>query len=188
MKQFNNEKAITLIELLVVTAIILILSAIILPSYQIGEKQLALQRSTHKLAQDIRRTQEMAMSAKELPGGGLPDGGYGICFDKLPSPSIFLYADTVPPAERYGTGDQIIETISLEKEVKTKEVRLKKPGNNVSPARVSINFKPPDPEVNLKGGTDEPFDEVEITLSLKTDENQTKTIKVNKVGLIYVAD
>lgn len=182
-------KGFTLIEILVVISIIALLSVLTLSQYKTGQRSLALQRSAHKLAQDIRRAQEMAMSARELPGGGLPSGGYGVCFDKVAGPAdydIFIYADTTTPEERYDPGDQVIENIVLEKEVKVKEVKI----DSLSPNRLSVNFKPPDPKVKLRGGVGDPvaYDETRIIICLKTDENKTRTIRVNKAGLIYVSE
>ena len=75
----KKESGFTLTELLVVASIIILFSAIVLANYQTGNKQFALQRSAHKLAQDIRRAQEMAMSAKECePCGNVVPPGYGI--------------------------------------------------------------------------------------------------------------
>lgn len=185
-----SQRAFTLIEILVVFAIVVVLGAVVVPRYRAGEKNFALERSAYKLAQDIRRSQEMAMSARELSSGSVPQGGYGVYFEDIVTDyTVYLYADITSPWERYnngGGGDEIIDTISLEKEVKVKDVKLKKPGNEISPSKVSINFEPPDPSVSLKSGVGEPFDEVEITISLKADENKIKIIKVNSVGLIYV--
>jgi prepilin-type N-terminal cleavage/methylation domain-containing protein len=185
MKQCGSEKSFTLTEVLVVIAIIGFLTAIILPNFRAGEKQFALQRAAHELAQDIRRVQEMAMSAKECGEcGGATPAGYGIIFDiGWDDKKYILYADTQPPQgnEFYTPADTIIEPpyIELEKGVYIQAI-------NTPPNKVGINFKPPDPETKIKyqesGGE---IDEAIITLSLETDPAKTKLIKVNKAGLIY---
>lgn len=171
----SNKKGFTLIELLVVTAIISLMSTLMLANYRAGERQFAFQSSVHKLAQDLRRTQEMAMSAQEF-GGGVP-AGYGIYLHKGDT-YYLLYADTNPGGgnEKYDGGDATVETIYLEKRVYIKDLS--------TPASMSINFKPPDPKTKISGDGSE--DTGIITLSLETDPTPTTTIKINKAGLITV--
>jgi len=162
-------KSFTLVELLVAVGIIILLTALVLPDYRAGERQFALQRSASKLAQDLRRAQEMAMSAKEPPTA--PDtfkGAYGINF-QTNSSNYILFAD-LDNDQIYDSGEEI-ETLPLEKKVKI---------SNLSPASpLTISFTPPDPTININ-----PSDSLaSITL---TNNGQTKIIKVNKVGLIYV--
>jgi len=162
-------KSFTLVELLVAVGIIILLTALVLPDYRAGERQFALQRSASKLAQDLRRAQEMAMSAKEPPTA--PDtfkGAYGINF-QTNSSNYILFAD-LDNDQIYDSGEEI-ETLPLEKKVKI---------SNLSPASpLTISFTPPDPTVNIN-----PSDSL-VTITL-TNNGQTKIIKVNKVGLIYV--
>lgn len=191
MKQCRNETTkggFTLIELLVVTSVIVILSGIILVNYRTGQRQFALQRSAYKLAQDIRRAQEMAMSARECSpppsscpsGSGVPAGGYGFYIKKTEVNSYKIYADSgdSPGAEKYTSGEEI-ETIYLEKGVYIKDF-------NPLAANFSINFKPPDPTIKIKKADENGSDEVKITIALEADSSKTKTITVNTAGLIEV--
>lgn len=178
----------TLVEFLTVIAIIGILTAITIPNYQSAKKKLALQRSAYKLAQDIRRAQEMAMSARKLPGG-VPKGGYGIYFELGSGAPNYdytakIYADTSSPNERRNPGGgEDIENISLENEV---YIYVFSESFN----KVSINFKPPDPIIKIKyqlDGNELEMSEVSITLCIKgtvCSGQNIKKIKVNKVGLI----
>lgn len=187
----KKKKGFTFVEILVVIFIVSLLSALVVANYRSGEKIMALKRGGTKLAQQIRKAQQMAMSAKELPGGGFPAGGYGIYFEKytiggVVNYDIYLYADISAPWERYGPADQIIETIYrestgvyLEKGVKVKEVRV----DGVTADNLSINFKPPDPTTKLRSGAVDYTSSI-ITLALKTDPNTTTTITVYKSGLI----
>ena len=186
-------KAFTLLELTVVAAIISLLILIILPNYRQEEKQSALLRSTHKLAQDLRRTEEMAISAQKTPlefGEVIPKGGYGFYFeinDALPKGyRIVLFADgdgekdfdswgSFTCAEAApGPGNSCNETmeeVALEEGIKVK---------NLSPlSPLTLTFKPPEPEISISGG-----DIATITLSLKDNPAITRTITVNKAGLI----
>jgi hypothetical protein len=158
-----------------VIAIIFVLSSISIFSYRSGQKEFALQRATYKLAQDIRRAEEMAMSVRECCGG-IISPGYGI-YLKQGDEYYLLYADTNPVGgnEKYDGGDNQIERIYFEKGVYIK---------SVSPSSLSINFRPPDPKVRIGNGTEQ--NEVSIIIALKEDPAKTKTVKVNKFGSIYV--
>lgn len=184
----STQKGFTIIELIVVISIITILSAIVLVSYRTGERQLMLQRAASKLAQDIRRAQEMAMSARECTpppvscpaGGGVPVGGYGLYIDKSQPDRYFIYADsnTSPGAEQYSSGEEI-ETIFLEKEVKIEDLVP-------ASANFSINFRPPDPTIKMKDAAGIDKENVTIIIALIVNPSQTKTIKVNKAGRIEI--
>jgi len=173
----------TLFEVLVAISIIIIFTGIVLLNYRATGNQLALQRAVFKLAADIRRVQEMAISSKEISGVGVPSGGYGIYFRNANDTFYLIYADTNPPLsgnEQYDGGDTTVENnIELEKGV---EISTLSPANSLS-----INFKPPDPAVKIKTGMGE-SDETIITLRLITDTSKTKTIKVNKAGRIEIID
>lgn len=173
IKSYQIQKSFTLIELLVVASIIIILSAIILINWRPGEQQLLLQRAAFKLAQDIRRASEMAMSTKEFQGK-VP-AGYGV-YLKQNDNYYLLYADTNPAEggnEKYDSGDDIIETIYFEKGVYIK---------NISLSSLSINFRPPNPIVKIDSLTTS----ATIIITLESDPTKTKTIRVNNVGLIDV--
>lgn len=166
-------KGFTLIELLVVISIIAILTAIIAPNFHVAEQQLSLQRSVHKLAQDIRSAQEMAMSAKTF-SAVVPAGGYGIHFNISWKTYYKIYAD-LNNNQTYDASDGNVAIIDLEKGVYIK---------NISPSSLSVNFKPPDPitKITTESGGDSAT--AIITLSLEADTTKEKTIIINRAGLI----
>ena len=177
-------KAFTLVESLVTIFIIALLSLIILPNYSSTSQQLALQRSAFKLAQDIRRVQEMAMSAQEFEGE-IPDGGYGIYLrtvpPKPPQTSYILYADKIYN-RKYDSGvgaGETIEQINFEKGIKILSIN----GNHLN-----VIFTPPDPIVFFTDAEGENLnlDEISIVICLISDESKTKTITINKAGLINI--
>ncbi|MFH1713365.1 MAG: hypothetical protein ABH896_04240, partial [Candidatus Jacksonbacteria bacterium] len=103
-----------MLEILVAIVIIALLTLIVVPNYRAGGSQLALRRSADKLSHDIRRAEEMAVSAKECSTcGGVPQG-YGI-YLTAGTTTYLLYADTYPSLagnENYDIGqDVIMETI-----------------------------------------------------------------------------
>jgi Tfp pilus assembly protein FimT len=164
-------KSFTLIELLVATAIIVLLTALILPNYRAGDKSLALQRSANKLAQDIRRVQDMAMSAKEIEGAPASwRYGYGIRLAKSQPNQYILFAD-LDNGEDYDPGEEI-ETITLERMVKIDELLPSSP--------LIVIFEPPDPTVTITPDDNMASIKLGVSVSLQ------KTIKINKAGLIAV--
>lgn len=187
---FNNKSGMgfTLVELLVVAAIILLLTALILPNYRKGEKQFALQRAANKLGQDIRRVQQMAMSAEEcVPCGNIvPSTGYGIIIDKTFNIRQYrLYADYPSSNEFFKPPlpDTIVDIIDLEKGVIIKEIKI--PAGTLYDS-VSVNFKPPDPITKIRFETGPFRSEAWIILALEDALNVTKTIELNEAGLIYI--
>ena len=191
-----NQKAFTLLEITVVVLIISLLAVIILANYQGGEKQSALLRSTHRLAQDLRRAEEMAISSRKTPPEFgeevFPQGGYGIYFEIDPAAPkgyhiiLFVDCDREGDYDDWGSytcaeatsglgssRDETIEVITLEEGIKIKELSPSSP--------LAITFIPPDPIVTIAGG-DETI--AVITLCLENNPTITRTITVNKAGLI----
>lgn len=175
-----KQRSFTIIELLVVISIISILSGILLINYRSGQKDLALQRAASKLAQDIRRTQEMATSAKECidlappagacPIGGGPPQGYGMYFIMGFPLSYFIFSDT--NGNRFFDGGEEIEGIYMEANIKL---------DALSGDPLQIIFSSPDPAVTICQGAD-----CTITsgwIRIKND-GKTRTITINKVGQI----
>ena len=179
-KNGGRNKGFTLIELLVATAVIVIISSIFLADYRTGQKQFALERSAHKLAQDLRRTEELSMSAKSYDcPAGYKMRGYGINFETGDDEDDYYLLkarceDEEHPGDPLFYNDQTIEKIDLEKKVKISEL-------TTNP--LDVFFYPPAPEIDL-GGTNI----AEITLSIETEPVRTQSVIVNKAGLINVTD
>ncbi|MFC1663736.1 hypothetical protein ACFL0A_01275 [Patescibacteria group bacterium] len=172
MKKFNNEKSFTIIELLVVMGLVVLLTSIILPDYRTGERQFALQESTHKLAQDLRKAQEQSMSMHQFNCSSGKLKGYGIRFEQDRESYSFRAR-----CENGEILDIEEENIFLGEGVKIKELKIDE--NSIN--SINIFFYPPDPEIDF-GGTNNAV----IILCLKNDFNNTKTISINKAGLIAI--
>lgn len=165
-----RSKGFTLIEAMVVSGIIIFLAVFIVPDFLAGQKQFGLRRSAAKLAQDLRRVQELAMSAVSF---SCPTGkkmkGYGINF-KNNDNFYALLAKCVDGV------DVLLEKekIFLENEVRIKE--LKKDGSPAS--SLDVFFYPPDPQTDLAGAN-----QAQIVL---TSAGSDIIVEVNEAGLIYV--
>ena len=134
-------KGFTLIELLVVTGIIVIFTAMILPNYRLGDDQLAIQRSAHKISQDIRRAQEFAISAKEF-NGVLPSG-YGVYFNLNQSDRYVIFADL--------DGDGLYSGLNekTEEAVLEGNVRISSFSPVTADTSLTVFFAPPDPTITF---------------------------------------
>lgn len=134
-----DNKGFTIIELAVVVFIIVLLLALTLPNYRSGNRQLSLQRSIHKLAQDLRRAQEMALSVKEFEGS-LPHG-YGFYADLDEPTKYILFADLDDNQEYSGVSEKVEETF-LEKGIEISKLSPIAPDFSLN-----IVFLPPDPTI-----------------------------------------
>lgn len=158
----------TLVELLVVAGVVVFLLVITIPLYRVGESQSNLQRASHRLAQDIRRAQEMAVSAQEFQGQPVP-GGYGVHFE-IALNSYILFADKTENQMYNAEAGEKVEEAELEKGVKI---------TGLSSLPLDIVFAPPDPEVFITAGTGEASIELDL-------QGQKQRITVNKAGLIEI--
>lgn len=169
------KKGFTLIELLVIITIIAFMSALVIPNLKFGEEQFAVQNSAHRLAQDLRRVAEMAMSSSEL-NGDIPQGGYGIYF-KTNENSYILFADYSGDKQYDGVSEKILEQSFLNERIIINELFY-----TISKTELNIVFTPPDPIIHIKPGNGSM---AEIFIS---DQVSEKIITVNKAGLISVED
>jgi Tfp pilus assembly protein FimT len=165
--------------MLVIIAIIAILTLIVVPNYGSNGSQLALQRSANKLAQDIRRVEEMAMSAREISGSS-PPYCYGIEFTSS-SNSYTLFVDANNDGQRGGGEPNIEPSIILENRIIVNRLLI---DGSTEKDTVWITFEPPDPTIYFDylptGGS-----AFNINIEL-IGNNKTKTVIVNRAGLIYV--
>jgi GxxExxY protein len=169
----STNTSFTLIELLVSIFIIVLISGIILANYRVGGQQLALQRSANKLAQDIRRAQQMAMGAAEYSNcTGNPNYkyGWGIYLNSSSPNQYILFADCDNGKDYDSPGEAVGDPIPLEAGVKIKTLSPSSP--------LTITFTPPDPTITI-------FPSAPATITLGND-SQTKTITVNSAGLIEI--
>jgi len=188
---YKNNKAFTLAEVLIVIAIVLFLFPMVITNYNAGEKQFSLYRSAHGLAQELRNTQEMAMTGKTTPGQfdqNFPTGGYGLYFENNKN-SYILFADCDGDNEydELGIAASCAEASSVFGESYPEKLRefYLETGviiSNIIPSTpLTILFFPPTPIITINP---QPFDnQAIITLKLF---DKTKTITINTVGLIDV--
>lgn len=178
----KSDAAFTLLEMMVVIGIVVFISALSFTSYKEGQNQYALQLSAQKLAADLRRAQNMALSTVATNGGQVSGGGYGIYLNKSPEnkSAYIFFADTDSP-KVYSNSDTTIERVELKKGVEINTISLD--GNNANYSY--IIFTPPDPEVTIGPGSST---ELSIKVSLTKDSTRSKTVTINKFGKIDIKD
>lgn len=176
----------TFVELMVVIAIITILALISFPYYQRTKGQFVIERASVSLSQDLRRAQEMAMSATEF-NGSIPNGGYGIYIDVSEPGHYILFAD-LDEDEICDEPGEVVEDIDLEGSTSVTGIGDEAyicPGGICTD--LVVIFKPPDPEVVIRGRI---FGFAWFSLSgggIELDFNGLKKgVFLNKTGLIYV--
>lgn len=198
-KFFNNEKGITLVEVILSIVIVSFFSAVLITNFPGMKSNASLSRSAYKLAQDLRRVQDMSLSGQTLLGA---DGkkilisGYGMYLNSSSNQNTkyIIYADKCPQApydkkytQTYAscpTGDQIMETIDLEQGVVIRSF-----DNGDSSGYTSINFSPPNPTTTISNML--PAYEIlnypiGITLGISGDSSKSKVVYVYPSGLIEV--
>jgi len=180
-----------LIEIIVAIAIIILFSMILVSDYPKIRRQFALSRSVYRLAQDLRKAQDLGLSGVKI--AGIEEAkGYGIFISSEADKNrqYMIYADNCPLLlldNKYTIiagvcADSIIEIVDIskaEREVYIKEI------TNIDGDYTSINFNPPNPNIaidNISSGEDS----IEIVLALDFDENVTRAVYVNVSGLIEV--
>jgi len=181
-------KGFALIELIVVITIISALTAIAISNFPKIKLQFSLLRVTHSFVENLRKTQQMALSAvpyKNSLGVEREIDGYGVYLDLnvfLGNKKYIIYADKSPGNKEYDSSDYLVETIdfnSSEPGVKIKEV------NNVSLEKASINFNSSKIETTITQ-LNQGQNSVEFVFSLDSDSAVIKTVSVNTSGLIEI--
>lgn len=188
-----KHKGFTIVEMMIVIVIIGIMTAMVAVGYRSGQKQLALQRASFKLAQDIRFMQTRALAASRVnecfelpPNDDEPkfsgyQYGFGIHFEKNDAKYI-LFADCKPDGKfNPSDGDYPVDAPDL---------NIIEIGDFYGPSdtrnKLDIVFTPPNPNVSLRLiGPDKDISLATIVLRVKTDASKTKNVVVNKAGLIY---
>jgi prepilin-type N-terminal cleavage/methylation domain-containing protein len=110
----KNGAGFTLIEVLVVTAVIGVISSIMVVNWRKNEGQYQLQRAAQEIVQNIRKAQDFALSGKRIlwtPTGEWKVPDYGVYFRRL-NPTYFLYVDVIGN-DGYQSPEDLIDTTTL---------------------------------------------------------------------------
>ena len=182
----------TLVEMLVVIGMVAILGGIAFVSFRPGNESLALDRASHRIAQDIRRATSLALEAKSINNCTSPDkpaSGYGVYVAKSNPTEYIIYGDcdhtSGSSKEGYKSGkDVILETIILEAPTLIDSLTV----DGAAEGDWSIAFFPPTPVVAIcvDDKCDTKSGQASLVLADKNNTALRKTIKVYASGIVDI--
>jgi hypothetical protein len=193
----NSSSGATLVEIIFVIFMIILFSSILISDFPSLQKSFYLTRAANKLAQDIRRAQDLSLSGffiKDSAGNNIKISGYGVYINTLVNNhSYTIYADSCPsgnldyqytiPGPGCLAGDRVIDTIDLK--TYGADLFIKDLTNVTGSQVLSMNFMPPNP-ATLITSLNPGAKEVIIVVSLQSNPSKTKEVILNQNGLIYV--
>ena len=189
MKIFKNNKksGFTLIELLVSLFIIALMTGIFLANYRQCERQSDLILTSQLLVSDIRFAQANALGLV-MYEENIPDGGWGVYFDKNNPSQYIIFADT-NENRSYDLGEADEEKggmiMNLPNDIEIIDLVVVDENNNKSyPDELNVVFLPPMPKTFINEYYIENKRAI-ITLRQTTLEEEIQ-VKVNFAGLIEV--
>jgi Tfp pilus assembly protein FimT len=175
----ENNKGFTLIELSVIVAITVLMTVMLFSNYGKNNEIFALERSSQKLSQDLRRAQEMAMSGFE---GSSATKGYGIYFNTSNSTSYLIYEEKNTNMWYESSIDVVKETANVENKIIICDIK----DNGTSTSLLSVSFEPPNP-LTYVGGVSFGH-EATIVLCIASDTSRQKLVKINNVGRVEITN
>ena len=175
----ENNKGFTLIELLVIIFITISMTVMVFSNYGKNNEIFALERSSQKLSQDIRRAQDMAVSGFE---GSVATVGYGVYFNTSSNSSYLIYEEKNENMWYESSTDSIKEIINIENGI----IICALNDNASTPSALSVSFEPPNP-LTYVGGVSSGHEAI-ITLCISSDTSKKKYIKVNNVGRVEITN
>jgi len=164
-------KGFTLIELLIILAMMATLSSLLFFDYDISSKLFSLERSSQKIAQDIRKAQQKALIGLE---GDVNTNGYGLYFSLANKGNYIIYENnnTTP---FYDSGDMVIEIIEIPEGIEIESLK----SNGSSVETLSVSFFPPGPITYIQNN----FLNAEGLITLNIVEKEEKRIvRINSSG------
>lgn len=181
----------TLVEMLAVITIISLLMGTTLFNYSKHKNEDVLTLEAQKIAQLIRRSQNLALSPQL---GGAATNGFGIYITTTVNNRLILFSDRDPATapvgdNRYSNATEKIEELLLDPLVKINVLQVP-PGDGTTPdeAYLNILYIPPDPTLTIFDNISEIANVTDalIAVSFVSDPTKRRIIKVNKAGLVEV--
>ncbi len=215
----NLKKGITLIEVSIAIFFIVLFSLIIIADFPKILRQSALSRVTYKLAQDLRRAQDLGLSGviiKDANGEKITVEGYGIYVNTPPVNQYVIYADvpdgggsfdqkysgglSYPRCDQVNQGVPITSPLITDCVIEVVDVKDENPSLSIDKLvdnsnsnsigyGASINFKPPNPTINIEDNQAEQSNTYSgpgVKIVLRNTDGFTRAVSINSSGLIEV--
>lgn len=184
----------TLVEIIVVILLSVLFCVILISDFPSIQRQFALSRAAYKLAQDLRTIEDLGLSGVTPQGQVQVAKGFGVYVNisTYPATQYIMYSDTCPtsnqdykyttPGASCALGDYIITTVNISQTEPGVYIQAL---NHVTGNWTSINFNPPNPTVTIDN-LNPSYNNLEIVLSLTSDQTKTRKVVINTSGLIEV--
>lgn len=182
---FSAERGYTIIEMLAVVFMITILMGTTLYNYSRHRDDEVILFETQKLAQYLRRAQNLALSPQL--GEETVSFGFGVYINIASGPTrtIILFKDLDNDYIYDAPGEKIGELI-LDQRVQIQSSGLQAPVGT-SQSVFSVVYTPPDPTFTIYNASANTNAAVgRITVTLASDVSKTRVINFNSVGLVEV--
>lgn len=188
----------SLIELLITSAIITIVTAIVVVKHASFNNAVLLRNQAYEIALAIREAQVYAVSARANEDGSDFRSRYGIFFDTRNAGKnqviIYIESETTGAASKsYNDNndpnpDTVLETLVLDSRFEVSDICVKEVTDHCDPNFASISFQRPnfDPIINPSGVLAVNTEEVSIEIAPVNGSSITRTVTVTQTGQVTV--
>ncbi|QQG38225.1 MAG: type II secretion system protein [Candidatus Kaiserbacteria bacterium] len=153
----DHESGFTLIELIVVTAILTLISSLILVSNNRFGGRILLENLAYDVALSIREAQVFGISVRQF-GAGNFGAGYGVQFTRVeeggePSTTFVLFADAVSANGIYDQGEIVGSPYLMERGFHVADLCARGSGAEAETcglSRLDMLFKRPEPDAYIR--------------------------------------
>lgn len=176
----------SLIEVLITSAIIGIVTTIVVVKYGAFNSTVLLRNQAYELGLAVRQAQVYSVSVRSA-GSGYREP-YGIYVSTASPQQYTLFVDTnSPPNGLYDPGEEV-ETFTLDSRFEVHELCLGSDTNqNCGISDLSIVFHRPDFDANMSSADAYPASQLgSIVLAGTNDTSITRTVEIRQTGLISV--
>jgi len=171
----KKQRGLTVIEMLVTIGVLTVLSGLLVLYSRSGEQTSTLLREAAKMATDINRVKNLAITTMEFStkdGRKINPCGYGVYFDRSQNQYI-IFGDLSQNCQtsnhlRTADGSADVETINITKPLKFQRVDIDQ-----------VFFLAPDPTIYFQ-----PSGINEAQIQFRAPNGTTMGVKINKTGQV----
>ena len=149
----TNASGFTLIEMLVVTAVMMIISGLLLASNSRFGGTVQLESLAYDIALSIRQAQVYGISVRQF-APGVFTAGYGMHFEMSSPTTYVLFGDAVSANGLYDTGE-VVNTTSITKGYTIQKLCVTQTGNaeDCTITKLDVLFKRPEPDAFISANS-----------------------------------